>query len=596
MKANKIIIFGILALLFTSCSDYLEPYPGAVRTGDDLWKYPEMARGLIGQAYDYIPSNYNNNEGSYLDCATDDAVSTSTTRNIRKLAVGAITPGQDPFLTYYERDYKGIYLVNTFLKDNRGFNIRYVVVPELDSLVRYRLQGEAYALRAWFHWDLLQKFGGKTADGRLLGIPIVTEPVDLTKTFDVERNTYDECVQQILKDCDSAYKYLPLAHRDYLVENLSGQQAYAGSRYFRRMEGIIARAIQAQVCLTWASPLFNPENDVSRWQKAAAYAKEVIDFKLNVDNVANGFDPVKAVNWVNPNFPGGIWISRFARNSSMETMFYPGGFQGSGTMGATQELVDCFPMANGYPITHPSSGYDPANPYAGRDPRFYNTIFYNIAQAKRNETGAVMYTFEPWVNGGKDAPEVRSDNSRTGYYIKKFLYMGFNFSDATQDLAYRSKFIFRWSHICMIFAEAANQDVGPDNSTKYGLSAKDAISYLRKRRVVGNTGGINPDPYLEEVASEGKDAFDAFIRNERRIETCFEGIRFYDLRRWNTPLSDLNKSVHGVKVTKNPDNSYSYESVRVENRSFPSLYLPIPYEEMLRMKNMVQNEGWDTWD
>ncbi len=93
---------------------------------------------------------------------------------------------------------------------------------------------------------------------------------------------------------------------------------------------------------------------------------------------------------------------------AMERMFYPGGFQGNGVIGATQELVDAFPMANGYPINDPTNrgGYDPANPYAGRDPRFYSTIFYNTAQAKKNNTGVLMYTFENWnrdLEAGKDA-------------------------------------------------------------------------------------------------------------------------------------------------------------------------------------------------
>jgi len=246
----------------------------------------------------------------------------------------------------------------------------------------------------------------------------MTEPWDAGEIMNKARDTYDDCVKQILADCDSAYKYLPLAHRDFLVNNLSTQRAYAGSRYFRRMEGIIARAIQANVCLTWASPRFNPNNDVTRWQKAAQYAKEVIDFKLNVDKVANGFNPVTAINWVNPNSPEIVWASRWVNtNDAMERMFYPGSFQGSGVMGATQDLVDAFPMANGYPISDPRSKYNPADPYAGRDPRLYNTIFYNGAQAKRNNTGAVMFTFETHENGGKDAPEARPDNCRTGYYI-----------------------------------------------------------------------------------------------------------------------------------------------------------------------------------
>src|SRR5690606_17175347 len=114
----------------------------------------------------------------------------------------------------------GIGLVNLFLKDRRGANTRYIVDPELDALVRRRLQGEAFALRAWFQWDLLQKFGGKGVNGELLGIPIVTEPFDPDEVeINVARATYEETVNQILADVDSAQKYLPMAHRDFLVDD-----------------------------------------------------------------------------------------------------------------------------------------------------------------------------------------------------------------------------------------------------------------------------------------------------------------------------------------------------------------------------------------
>ena len=597
---TKNIILSITCLIFLmlSCSEdpaFLEPYPDGSRTGEDVWKYPEMARGLIGRAYDFIPDNYDDNYGAYLDCATDNAVSTSTTMGIRKLATGNIDTGNYPFNSFWGNAYEAIFLVNTFLKDDKGYNTRYIVDDDLDQLVRDRLQGEAYALRAWYHWKLLQLYGGESINGELLGVPIVTEPLDLTETVDLPRDTYDACVEQILQDCDLAYQYLPLAHRDFLVEDFASQRTYAGSRYFRRMSGIIVRAMQANVCLTWASPRFNPTNDNSRWAMAAEYAKEVMDFKLNVDNVSGGFDPVQSVNWVNPNFPGVVFVSEYDNNNSdMERMFYPGGFQGDGMMGATQELVDAFPMANGYPIDDSRSGYDPENPYEGRDMRFYNTIFHNMAEAKRNETGAAMYTFETWDNGGKDAPLIRADNTRTGYYIKKFLYMGLNFSDNNVDEQPRSKFLIRWAHMCLAFAEAANHDVGPTNSSKYGISAKDAIKYLRSRKVIGDQGGITDDPYLDEVAAAGEAAFDEFVKNERRIETCFEGMRFFDLRRWNIPLSELNKSVHAMQVTKDGDD-FTYNSIELENRSFTSPYLPIPYGEILRMDNLEQNEGWEGW-
>ncbi len=481
-----------------------------------------------------------------------------------------------------------------FLEDNKGYNTRFLIIPRLDSLVRNRLQGEAFALRAWFQWDLLQKFGGKGIGGQMLGFPIVTKPIDFTKEVNLARNTYDECVRQILADCDSAYKYLPIAHRDFLVPNAS-DRAYAGGRYWGRMDGITTRAIKSMVYLTWASPRFNPSNDKSRWEMAAKYAKEVMDFKLNVDNVNKGFNAVNGVNWFDPNFPGIVLSARYNNaNDAMERMYYPGGFQGNGALGATQELVDAFPMKNGYPITDSRSGYDPANPYKDRDPRFYSVIFHNGAKAVRAGKTDVMYTFDNWT-GGKDEAGASSKNSRTNYHIKKMVWMGLNWSDASINRQPHSKYFIRWAHMVLTFAEAANQTVGPTDAGKFGISAKDAMKYLRGRKTYDGANGYSADPYLDEVAAS-QTSFDEFVKNERRIETCFEGMRFFDLQRWTTSLAEMNKPVHGAKVVKNEDGSFTYDlTMEVEPRLLNSAYLPIPYNEMLRMSNLEQNEGWEAW-
>ncbi|MGQ9620006.1 MAG: RagB/SusD family nutrient uptake outer membrane protein [Bacteroidales bacterium] len=608
MNSNRILFLSVfLSVMLCSCVNYLDPYPNGDRTTDDIWEYQNFVQGLVGQCYNNMPTNYDNNEGAYLDGATDDAVLTSSTHVMKRLATGTLVTGQDPFLTYWDRDYRSIYLVNTFLKDRRGYNNRFYVDKRLNELVRNMRQGEAYALRAWFYWDLLQKFGGKGTNGQMLGIPLVLEPLDITKEINLSRSSYDDCVRQIIRDCDSAYKYLPIAHRDFLVP-VPAERAVAGGRNWGRFDGITTRALKAMVYLTWASPRFNPENDISRWDSAAVNAKKVIDFKLTVDQTSssNSFRPYNPVNWFNNNF-GGIVISSRSQsnNDAMERMFYPGGFQGNGVIGASQELVNSFPMANGYPIDDPSNrgGYDPTNPYANRDPRFYSVIFYNGAQAKRNNTGPVMYTFENWSNGGKDAAGLKPTNSLTNYHIKKFVFMGLNWSDASISRQPHSKFYIRWAHMLLVFAEAANKVVGPTNDTRYGMSAQTAIQYLRARKTYDNANGIlppnpmAPDPYLAEVAAAGADAFDALVRNERRIETCFEGMRFFDLRRWTTDLTDLNKTVHGVSITQNPDLSFTYEmNKEVEKRSFSSAYLPIPYSEMLKMSKLVQNEGWDGWN
>lgn len=595
MNTKKIILIGALALVLGSCANYLDPYPNGDRSEQDIWKYQDMVQGLVGQCYDNMSRNYNDNEGAYLDCATDNAVRTSSTDVIRRLAVGAITTGQDPFRTYWDRDYKSIKLLNMFLYNRKGINTRFLVNAHWNDLVKNRLQGEAYGLRAWFQWDLLQKFGGKGMDGKMLGYPIVLQPLDITGEINLARNTYDECVNQILADCDSAYKYLPIAHRDYLVTD-PNDKVYAGGIYWGRIDGITTRAIKSLVYLTWASPRFNLAKDKSRWDNAAKYAKEVIDFKLTKDNVTKGFVPANGVNWFDPNFPGIVWASRYNNaNDAMERMFYPGGFQGNGTMGATQDLVDSYPMKNGYPITDPKSGYNADDPYKDRDPRFYSVIFHNNAKAIRAGKTEVMYTFDNW-EGGKDAAGSSSENSLTNYHIKKFVYMGLNWADNAINRQPHSNFYIRWAHMVLTFAEAANHVVGPTDAAKYGLSAKDAMKYLRSRKTYDGAAGFATDPYLDEVSAGGETTFDTFVKNERRIETCFEGIRFYDLRRWTENLTELNKAVHGAKVIKNADGTFSYTlNAEVEPRVYTSAYLPIPYDEMLRMSKLIQNEGWDAW-
>lgn len=600
-KTFNILICAAVLAAIPSCKGFLDPYPSAIRDEAYILTSPTAMQGLLGECYEWISTNYNNNEGAYMDCLTDNAVRTSRTDVYSRLAVGVTSPTNDPFQTYWTRDYEGIYNTNLFLKDGNGRNLRYMLDARRDSLLVNLLWGEAYGLRAWFEWDLLQKFGGVGTDGELLGFPIVTEPVKIWKmdvdeirNIELKRASYDDCVKQILADCDSAYKYLPVAHRNFLVSN-TDDLTVLGARNWGRIDGISTVAIKALVCLTWASPRFNPSNDMERWEMAAKFAKEVIDFKSEVDGkVAGGFSRTAAVNFFDPNSPEIIFGSRYNSSSdTMEKMFYPGGMQGNGTMGATQDLVDAFGMADGYPLgASPAVSYDKQNPYENRDPRFYSNIMYNgltITTGSSNKA----YTFECW-NGGKDVAEASSSNVRTNYYIKKFVYKGLNWSESNVSKMPHSKFLIRWTHMVLAFAEAANHIAGPTGKVD-GLSAKEAISWLRSRNTYDGTPGIQDDKYLEQIAIMGEKEFDLFLRNERRIETCFEGSWFFDLRRWSTSLGALNKVIYRPTITKmGTDFSYDYWT-EVEERHFTSAFLPIPYKEVMNIKGLVQNEGWDSW-
>jgi hypothetical protein len=147
------------------------------------------------------------------------------------------------------------------------------------------------------------------------------------------------------------------------------------------------------------------------------------------------------------------------------------------------------------------------------------------------------------------------------------------------------------------FAEAANKVAGPNDAARYGLSAKGAMQYIRTRKTYDGATLYTSanDLYLNEVAGDPV-KFDIFVRNERRIETCFEGMRFFDLQRWSTNLAELNKAVHKAEITKNADGTFTYDFSKVaEPRALKSAYLPIPYAEILRMSKLEQNEGWDGW-
>ena len=591
-----LLVLSVTAGFMSACT-FLDPLPNGSYNDENFELYPELLRGFVDVVYnEFLPETYHDNYYTPMSCATDDAIYSSPTAAWRMFASGSAKMSSNPFDTKWRDNYRAINYLNMFLENDRGYNTRYMVAEDSDLALRNCLQGSAYGLRAWMYFDLLRVFGGKAENGELLGVPILTEPTD-PKTADastIERATFDECAEQILKDCDSAYKYLPRNNRDYPGDPQQSIQITGSARY-KSLDQIAIDGLRAMVYIFWASPAYNPENDMSRYDKAARYAAAVIKHKLEVEStLTGGFDPTRGFSWHNVNSPEIIWPSEMRQSSNLETSFYPQQFGGSALVAPTQDLVDAFPMANGYPINDKRSNYDPTHPYEGRDPRFYATIFYNGAQVRRlNNASEVMYTFE-CANGGKDAPG-SNEVSATGYYIKKFIYRNWNTNDTTKELGYRCIHFMNWTKMCLIFAEAANKYVGPTDEGTYGYSARQAIAWLRNRPTNDDEPGLGTfgDPYLDECAAEAT-TFEGLVKNEWRVETCFEGDRYYNLRRWATDVSEINKPIHMAKIS-NQSGLISYEYPVVETLKYPSLWAPIPYTEIRKCPKLLQNQGWETW-
>ena len=594
----SILSVAAAAMLSASCS-FLDAEPNGSYNDENFDSYHELLRGFVDQAYSgtYIPTIYYSTYLAGLGAATDDALYRSETATWRTFTRGATKMSGNPFAAKWNNDYSAINYVNMFLKDNKGFETRYLLNFEDDKVFRHCLQGSAFGLRAWYYFDLLRAFAGKGTNGKMLGVPLMLDAFEAENRDNsaVYRSTVDECVEQILKDCDSAYYHLPYSNKDYPGEAVS---TVTGSARYKTLDQVAVDGLRAMVYLFWASPAFNPQNDLSRYENAAKYAAKVMKHKLEKESTAvfgeNGFDPLKKFLWTDANTAEVVWPSNFSKSTSTEKAFYPQGFGGGAQIGPTQELVDAFPMANGYPITDSRSGYDPAKPYENRDPRFYANIYYNGSSVLRNTNSEKMYTFET-AEGGKDAPG-SVGVSPSGYYIKKFLFNGWNPNDEPVQAGYRCVHLISWTQMCLIFAESAGKVTSPDDASKFGYSAKQALAWLRARQTNDGVKGLGAvaDPYLDECAAAGGDKFEALVKNEWRVETCFEGERYYNLRRWAKSLNEVNGEIHGIKITGTaPD--LKYEKVVVETLNFPSLWNPLPYLDVRRCPNLVQNEGWESW-
>ncbi|MEO8947341.1 MAG: RagB/SusD family nutrient uptake outer membrane protein, partial [Mucilaginibacter sp.] len=391
-----------------------------------------FAQGILMSTYRNIPTYYDNSE-----YATDDAVTNQLNNNYLKLATGSWT-STNTTASVWNQSYEAIQYLNLFLANSN--KVRWAIDPEAAKLFNVRMRGEAYGMRALFMYYLLRNHAG-ISGGQLLGVPIVNQYQTINAQFNVPRASFDACVKQIYKDLDSAEVNLPIEYND-IASNAQipvKYQQYTGTydtynrvmgQYARQLfNGLIAKVIRTRTALLAASPAFQNSANPATWADAAAKAAEIINYKGGVAALpatgvtyyanASEVDNLSSGN----NSPEIIWRENIATNNGdQEGQNFPPSLFGNGYMNPSQNLVDAFPMANGYPISHPSSGYNAAAPYANRDPRFAKYIIYNGSTEGVNNT--VIKTGS--ASGTTDGILALPTSTRTGYYMKKRLRMDVN--------------------------------------------------------------------------------------------------------------------------------------------------------------------------
>lgn len=539
----KVIVL-ILAVQLASCKkDILNTKPLDKLSDEVVWKDASLMETYINNTYRVLPHGFQFGTRR-LFCLSDESKARGSAA-YSTINAGDITPSSLGPLDYWVGTsgdpgyYKCITQCNVFLAN--------VNEAAIDTAVKNRMIGEIKTLRAFSYFRLISFFGG---------VPLITEPFTLEDNFDVPRNSYDECMNFVIKELDEAINLLPL---DYDAKDQG------------RITKGAAMAIKSRALLYAASPLNNPSNDQAKWQKAADAAKAVID--LNKYQLYPDYKEMfqEAHNYNSEM----IWVRPFNHvvdpiTTGIELRLYPNGFNGYGQIEPLQNLVDQYETLNGkLPADDPT--YDPQNPYVNRDPRFYATILYDGAPFKGRE-------IETFLPGGKDSKEgVLSpwNASESGYYVRKYIDESItdpNYSNASDPTW---PFI-RYAEVLLNYAEAEYYLGHEDVCRQY-------INMVRSR----------PSVHMPPVTESG-DALLKRLQNEDFIEFAFEAHRYFDARRWKIAPVVFNVPAKGISIIKDANGNKTYSVFTIEERHFydRNYLVPIPQSEIDKDSKLEQNPGY----
>lgn len=535
-------ILLLLSLGLFSCSDFLEVTPKDQVSDADLWQTTGNADLFLNNVYAGLPGPFNTFDP--WENFTDNAMNGVNGQVSRTLYANSVyTASNAP---NYWSQYTNIRKCNLFIEK--------VEASDLPEDWKKQRLAEARFVRAYYYMLLWTHHGG---------VPIITDVLNqTTQGEDIfrARNTAEETYQFITGECAAIADDLPAV-------------AEAG----RASKGA-ALTLKGFCELFYASPLYNPGNDKARWALAAETNKKVMDLGVYVlfpnyetmllEENNNNVEVIFAKQYLGGTALGG-------GREGLQGPWIVGGIQRAyGGVDPTQELVDEYAMANGLPITDPASGYDPQNPYANREQRFYQSIIYD---------GAMWLGHEMVMKqgvGSRNATDLSNANeaTNTGYYLKKGLNPKFAVN-GNHRLSSANFVIFRYAEVLLSYAEAQNEAVGPD------ASVYEAVDQVRARAAL---------PALKKGLSQ--EQMRTAIHRERRVELAFEEKRLFDLLRLRLAEKNLNGTLHAMKIEKAGEN-WVYTVIPAPNGSrkfYPekNYLLPIPQSAIDRNPELTQNPNY----
>lgn len=494
----------------------------------NFWKTPEDVQFATNAMYNSM--RYIAEVSTYLDALSDNAYSHYPWEGYQEIALGTHTStSPDAISDHWSRCYGGIGRANDILA-----NLDRVTMSDA---AKNNFRGQALFLRAYFYFMLSDLYGG---------VPLILEAPKLEQG-QLPRNSKEEVVAQVIADLTEAASLLPETASDTGV-------ATSGA----------AKALKAEV------QLYN-----RMYAAAAATAKEVMDsgkYSLfpdygglfreeNENNAEVIFDA--QFKYPEQGSSIGLYLGAAAYNAGWSSIV------------PMKSLVEAYEMSNGKPITDPTSGYDPNNPYENRDPRLKQTIFVPGSTYNGNEGFVDCNCTHTYTNKAGKQVTLTLKSGLMGYVFKKYTY----YTETTVMPVYTDGgqasginiIVQRYARVLLNYAEAQNEAAGPD------ASVADAINMIRRR------AGMPDLP-----AGLSQEAMREAIRYERRAELTLENSRYADLRRWGIARQTLDGFVEkGVSGDGSEVSRYT--------RRFQDNFnlWPIPGAEFLiKGTQLTQNPGY----
>ncbi|MDB5153520.1 MAG: RagB/SusD family nutrient uptake outer membrane protein, partial [Mucilaginibacter sp.] len=358
---KKIIYILIIVFTATSCNK-LELTPLNTISDANTWSNQNLIELYVNAQYKVLLHGY---QQDLLPAADDEAFNIHQFGNLYMVQTGQLT--QDNVtnfsnkINYWDFAYSYIYNINVFFSK--------IDAAPVDATFKTGAMAEMRFLRAYIYANLIWRYGG---------VPIITKVFNLHDNFQVTQSSYDDCVKFIDSELDAAAAQLP-------SDQSASQEGRASAN--------ACLALKARVLLYDASALNNPSHDNTKWQAAA-------DASAALLNLGYSLNPDYQGTFLGDN--NEIIFARYFTQANSSNFSLEEGRNGSNgwtSQNPSQNQVNAYEMAatgmlpyteqpDGSLVLNPGSGYDPNNPYVGRDPRLDASILHDgsVWQGRVTET------------------------------------------------------------------------------------------------------------------------------------------------------------------------------------------------------------------